>query len=218
MARSLDQIMQSIDSIYAPQRDTIQSQINALPAQADAQIQGLNAAKTNAFSDITAGANNRGVVYSGIPIAEQARYVGEKYLPALAGVQQAQTQQQNTLLGALQNINQDKYKYGQSIYQQELDRDAQAAAQAAKLAEEQRQFNAQMALSRAKATAKAPSAADIRASLNQDIYGAFQDFKGKPKYYTEDKILKDLYRAYPELNPQDIAKNVYAFRKTQYGF
>lgn len=137
MAQALDQIMSELDQYYKPQADVVNSQLSALPGQSQAQIAGLDQAKANAFNDITAGANSRGVLYSGIPIAEQGKYVGANYLPALANVQKAQTDQTTALQGKLADITAQKAQQAYSIRQQQLDADAKAQQAAAQLAAQQ---------------------------------------------------------------------------------
>jgi len=102
VARSIDQITAELNSAYQPQIDVVNKQMAELPAYYQAQQGGLDTAKTNAFGDITNMASSRGMSYSGMPIAEQSRYVGEKYLPAMAQLKQQQTQQQ---YGLQTNIN-----------------------------------------------------------------------------------------------------------------
>lgn len=102
--------MAQLDPAYSGSRNLYQQQIAALPGQAQSQVAALDAAKTNSFRDINTGANSKGLAFSGIPIAEQSRYLGEKYLPAVAGVQQSQNQQQMTLQQALAQLEQDRYK------------------------------------------------------------------------------------------------------------
>jgi hypothetical protein len=133
LAKSLDEILQEIDAGYNPQRQAIQTRLDALPVQADAEIAGLNATKDQAFSDILGGARDRGMGFSGVPLAEQSRYTASTFLPAVARVRQSQNESRQSLFDALNNINLDKTKFGQSLYQAGLDRE-----------EQQRQFNAQL--------------------------------------------------------------------------
>lgn len=97
-----------------------------MPAQYQAQTAGLNQAKENAFRDITGAASSKGMLYSGMPIAEQSRYTGTKYLPALAQLESQQNQQKFSLTSALNDLNMKKYAQAQTVRQQELDREEQA--------------------------------------------------------------------------------------------
>lgn len=91
---------------------------------------GLNTARTNAFGQITDNANARGVLFSGIPIEGQAKYVGETYLPSLANLRGRYANQKFTLQGALAELEGNKFKQAQGVRESELNRE-QAAAEAA---------------------------------------------------------------------------------------
>lgn len=142
MARELSQILSELDASYNPQRQTINDRLSLLPEQADAEIKGLESQKTQAFDDILAGARNRGMGFSGIPLAEEAKYVSSSFLPAVARVKQSQNETKLSLIDALNNINLSQNQYAQSVRQQELDRDEQI-----------RQFNEQLAAQKAAAAA-----------------------------------------------------------------
>jgi len=111
-----------------------------LPAYYQAQQGGLDQAKTNAFGDITNMASSRGMSYSGMPIAEQSRYVGEKYLPAMAQLKQQQTQQQYGLQTNINDIYSKRLTQAQALQQQELDREEAVRQAEAKRQQEERQF------------------------------------------------------------------------------
>jgi len=129
MAREIDQIMQELESAYAPQKKQYQEQISALPSYYQAQAAGLEQARQNAFQDITRRANARGVVYSGAPIQEQQVYTGERYLPALAGLRQQEGTQTFNLQQALGKLGETQRLRAEEIRQQELNRE-EAARQA----------------------------------------------------------------------------------------
>lgn len=127
MARNLDQILTELNSVYSPQRDVYNAQISQIDPQQQAELSGLDVTKQNAFQGITDQANRRGLLFSGIPIQEQAQYTGGTYLPAVANLKGRYAQQKFNLQDALAKISQDQYNTGQGIYQKELDRDADAA-------------------------------------------------------------------------------------------
>lgn len=130
MARPLGQILSELNSVYDPQRQVYNSQISNLdPMQVEEQ-KGLEAAKQDSFQQITDTANRRGLFYSGIPIAEQQKYTGATYLPAVANLRSRYAQQRFNLQDALAQITRDQYLKGQDIWQTELSRD-EAARQAA---------------------------------------------------------------------------------------
>lgn len=124
MARPLAQILQEISSSYNPQRDVINSQIGSLDPQMQGEQQGLDAAKTDAFQQITDQSNRRGLLFSGIPISEQASYTGANYLPAVANLKAKYAQQKFNLQNALAQIDTSAYKDAYGLYEQELNRDA----------------------------------------------------------------------------------------------
>lgn len=128
--------MTQLDASYNPSRQLINQQISALPSQSDAQIAGLKATQADSFNQIQQGAQDRGLGFSGIPLADQAKYTASTFLPAVAQVQQSQNQNQNTLLGALNNLGIDQTKTANGIQAQQVQNDiaqqqADAAARAA---------------------------------------------------------------------------------------
>lgn len=133
MARALQDIITELNSVYDPQRKSYQSQIAALDPQLQAQQQGLEAQKRDSFQQITDAANRRGMFYSGLPIAEEQRYTGQQFLPAVANLRAKYATQKFGLEGALQQLGLEQRKHGENIYQQELNRE-----------EQQRQFDARM--------------------------------------------------------------------------
>lgn len=175
MARALDDIIREISASYNPARERAtglyNQQFAEVAPQEQADLGGLEAAKSNAFESINTGANRRGMFFSGIPLAEQAKYVGENYLPSIAGLKNRYAGIRGNLY---QTLSQQLGQYdteaatrGQGIYQQELDRDEQA-----------RQFNEQMAAQeRAAAASRAsggsgtgmftPSTSNIQAPASQ---------------------------------------------------
>lgn len=126
MARSIDQIVGELNSVYQPQIEQVNQQLSQLPQYYAAQTQGLNTAKENAFRDITGAASAKGMMYSGMPIAEQTRYTGEKFLPALAQLEQQKNQQTFGFQSQLNDIYSKRMSQAQQLQQQELDREEQA--------------------------------------------------------------------------------------------
>ena len=131
MAQQLSDILASLDGVYNPQKQAIQAQIDQLPAQQQAAQAGLDATKTNAFNDINVQANNRGLSYSGMPIAEQAKYLGATYLPAVANLRDTYANKGFGLQQSLLGLNADERKQAQSSYDTQYAADQAAAAQAA---------------------------------------------------------------------------------------
>jgi hypothetical protein len=155
-AATLDQILTSLNGVYQPQIQSVQQQQAALPAQFDAQTQGVEAQKNDAFNSILNGARARGtgVAFGGIPLQEQAQYTASTYAPALAKLQSDQLTQQQSLQDALNKINEDKMNTANGMYQFGVNQDLEQQ----KLAEQQREFDAQQA---AAARASAASSAGL---------------------------------------------------------
>jgi uncharacterized phage infection (PIP) family protein YhgE len=155
VARALDSILTELNSVYNPQRqaqtDLYNQNLSALDPQQQADLSGLEAAKKDSFGQIETGANRRGMFFSGIPLQEQAKYVGQTYLPAVANLQgkyaQIRGNLKDSLANILANINTEQRKFGQGIYQDELNRE-----------EERRQFNEQIAAQERNAAASRASA------------------------------------------------------------
>ena len=148
MARTIEQVMAELETAYAPQKQAVQQRMDQLPGYYQAQREGTETAKSNAFQDITRQANARGMVYSGAPIQEQQRYVGERYLPALAQLSGQEGEQRYGLQQALGQLGTQQLTYAQQIRQKEMELD-----------EARRQFDAQLAAQReAEARAAAASA------------------------------------------------------------
>ena len=127
MARALEQILAELDSVYTPQKDVYNQQIKALPGQQQAELGGLEAAKTDSFNQITTGANRRGVAFGGIPLAEQASYLGQSYLPAVANLKGRFQGQKSDLQLRLAELAAKQRQDAYGIRDYELQQDARAA-------------------------------------------------------------------------------------------
>lgn len=187
MARSVDQIIGELNSVYNPQIEQVNKQLAELPAYYQAQTEGLNVAKDNTFRDITGQASARGMVYSGMPIQEQARYTGEKYLPALAQLQQQKNEKTYGFQSQLTDIYGKRLSQAQALQQQELDREEQARQFELKRQDEERRFQQQLAAQRASASrsgggggGRAPSAADRMAAASREFAAALQRARQNP--------------------------------------
>ena len=149
-----------------------------MPAYYQAQTDSLGVAKDNAFRDITGQASARGIVYSGMPIQEQTRYTGEKYLPALAQLNQQKNEKTYGFQSQLTDIYGKRLSQAQALQQQELDREEQARQFELKRQDEERRYQQQLAAQRASAsrsgggggggggTTKQPSVGDAAALVN----------------------------------------------------
>lgn len=126
MARTVEQIQKELNSTFNAERQVVNKQLGQLPSLFAGQKAGLEAQQQQAFGDILTGAKRRGLKFSGIPLAEQAKYTSTNFLPALAGLEQQRNDSRSALQAALANITQRQGTLAQQIYQQELDRDFQA--------------------------------------------------------------------------------------------
>ncbi len=145
MPRALADIMTELNSVYDPQRNLYNSQLQAADPQLEAEQKGLMAQKEDSFRQITDQANRRGMFYSGLPIAEEQRYTGTQFLPAVANLRSKYATQKFGLSEALNKLAVDQRMNAQNIWDTERD-----------LEEKQRQFDQQMAAQRdAEARARA---------------------------------------------------------------
>lgn len=128
MARALNDILTELNSVYQPQKDLYNTQINQLDPAMQAEDKGLEAQKQDSFQQITNGANRRGLLFSGIPLQEQAQYVGASYLPAVANLKAKYAQQRFNLQDALAKIGQQQYGQAYDMYNTEIQRDEAARA------------------------------------------------------------------------------------------
>lgn len=90
----------------------------------DAENKGLEAQKTDSFNQIQLGANRRGLNFSGIPLSEQASYLGSSFLPAVANLKAKYAQQRFNLQDAIAKITQDQYSKAYGLRADELNREA----------------------------------------------------------------------------------------------
>lgn len=131
MARALSDILTELNTTYNPlrqrQQEVYTKGLEAVNPQETADLSGLETAKTNAFNDITVGANRRGLFYSGMPIAEQSKYVGENYLPSVAALKNRYAgirgNLYETLQNSLSNYDIEQNKYARDIYNTEIAQD-----------------------------------------------------------------------------------------------
>lgn len=138
MPRSLDQILAEVTSKSDPQRQLVLGQISQLPTQQAADESALDAKKTQAYDEILGGARQRGLGFSGIPLAEQAKYNATDYAPALANLKSTYGGRKATLESALTDIGKTDYSTAYDIFNKDRT-----------FEEQQRQFNAQQSAAQA---------------------------------------------------------------------
>lgn len=143
--RTLDSILAELAPIYAPQEELYRRRQAEIPGQLQAEEQGLDAKKDVAFNSILGGARQRGIGFSGIPLAEQAKYTATDYLPAIARLRQGGREQAMSLEESILGINERKQsaamgmrQYEQQRYDQYMERLRQEEEQRRQQAEAQR--------------------------------------------------------------------------------
>lgn len=134
-ARTFDQIYAALGAGYDGSANLLNQKMNLLPGQADAEISGLDAKLKEANVGILDGARRRGLGFSGIPVAEQARYAATDYAPAVAKVRDNARTQAMSLQEALLGLDRDRRVQAEGIYNNELTRDLQERQFAAQMAE-----------------------------------------------------------------------------------
>lgn len=172
----MDEYSKKIDSIYAPQEQFINQQIQQLPSMYEPEKMAIEQAKTNAFRDISKEAFKRGRFFGGFQPAEQARYLGEKYLPGLQQLTLAQQQAKQGLLGKLIDLQTGRSK-DKLTYAEQLRQEGVAATR------DEQQFQRSLALQRASSRGGgggggSSGSEDLRRTIN-DIGSFLQSRVGK---------------------------------------
>ena len=147
IARSLDAILAELEPGYAGSRKAVQTQIEALPAQYEADLGGLNAQLDQANQNIVDQARRRGLGFSGIPVGEQAQYAATNFAPAVARLKSDQLTRRTSLDEALNSLDRDQRQQALGIRSNEETLD-----------EQRRQFDANMAFQREMADRQAAAA------------------------------------------------------------
>lgn len=106
--QSLSDIMAGLEPAYRDSRRVQQKRRQSIPGRYDAQRQGLEVEKQNEFRDINRSANSKGLAFSGIPIEEQTRYLGEEYLPTLGAYDQQENQELMAIEEALAGLSKEQ--------------------------------------------------------------------------------------------------------------
>lgn len=158
--RSLEQILGELGSIYDPQVNSARQQQALIPQQVADEERALGAQQTRSFEEIIGGARRRGLGYSGLPIAEQAKYNATEYMPALARLRGDARKQTLSLEDAILGINERRQGAALGLRQQDVDNDYRERS----FAEDVRRFNQQIAEQR-RAAAAASAQSNGLASL-----------------------------------------------------
>lgn len=164
-SRTLSQVINELNPTYKPQIASVRAQQAMIPQNIANETKGLEAKQTQAFDTILGGARQRGLGFSGIPLAEQAKYASTEFLPAVARLQQQGNEQKLSLEQAILGIRERRDTLAQTLLQQYKDR-----------AEQKRQFNLSLEEQR-KARAAAGSGGGSFAPSMGDLFGG-GDVKG----------------------------------------
>lgn len=136
--QSLSQIIASLNPAYKPLISNINQRQAALPSKYEGRRQGLQQAKTNAFRDIRRGANASGMAFSGIPLEEQATYLGETFLPGMTNLEFQQNEEELEFARMLADLTKEQRLRALDIRSGQINkRDAYREA------ERERQFKAE---------------------------------------------------------------------------
>lgn len=210
MAQSIEQIVAELENAYKPQVDLIQKQLAELPAYYQAQEQGLNVAKDNAFRDITGQANQRGVLYSGMPIQEQTRYTGERYLPAMAGLKRQQSEQTTGYQSQINDVRSRQYQQAQSIRQNQLQNELQAQIERERIAAQQRQAASRVSGGRS-GGGGGSSAKPTRADYNADLKSIEAAMQNRGQVGSYENMVRQFVQTYAKygISPQEIGETLY---------
>jgi len=126
MPQMLADIMKESNSYYQPKKDLYNQQLSQTDPQQQAEVQGLQQQQQDSFSQIRDQAQRRGLFFSGIPLAEQAKYTATQFLPAVANLQGKYAQQRFGLQNALTDLGSQQYKDAMDIQQHQKDQEFQA--------------------------------------------------------------------------------------------
>ena len=190
MARALTDILTELDAVYRPQKDLYNQQLQAADPALEAEKKGLMAQKEDSFRQITDQANRRGMFYSGLPIAEEQRYTGQQFLPAVANLQSKYATQKFGLQETLAKLAADQSAQAYGIRDKELARE-----------EEQRQFDARLAAQQqAEAASRAAAARGGGGGGYSFGGGGGGDKTAAPTGQTLQSFLANQYKANPSAN------------------
>lgn len=156
---------QEFGNVYNPQVDAVNTQLAALPGQQATQQASLDQAKTNAFTNNALTANARGIMYSGYTPAQNTSYTTNTYNPAVTKLNTDFTTQKQTLTDKINAINQQRSNDANSLVQNTVQAQQQAAAEAAK----EQATAAREAANAAKSAGALPSTAQVRIAINQGL-------------------------------------------------
>ena len=188
---------QELSRIYNPQVQLLEQQIQALPGQFEGQRSSLEQARVNAFRDIGTQAQRQGMFFSGFRPAEQARYLGERYLPGLQDITARQEEARLGLLGQITGLRgqqaESRINFLEQLRQEQATRQEQLRREriAAQEAERERQFTAeqnrlQRAASTSGTTTGTPSQSEVLRAAAGQLSNALRGVAGPDGYVSPE--------------------------------
>lgn len=118
--RDLQSLIKTQQAALQPQLSLIDQSITANDQSGQAQVAGLDAAKTQAFGDITQNAQDKGMFFSGFTPDQQAKYTGSTYLPALAQLQSTIAATRSQLLGKKADLNKSAFDVATTQHENDI--------------------------------------------------------------------------------------------------
>lgn len=118
--QSLSDIVNEMSPSRQGQLDVINKRRENIAQQTQAQQKGLEYAKTNSFNQINNQMTGRGLSFSTIGADDMSRYLGEKYLPALAQLEASQNEQNLNLDNQVAQIQSDTFDKAYNARQQQI--------------------------------------------------------------------------------------------------
>lgn len=233
VVQTLDQIMAELAPGAQGQLDNINKKRGLLSTNAQAQKAGLEAQKVTGFNNINNQMVGRGMAFSGIAADEQAQYLAEKYLPALAAVDNSLNEQNLNLDNEAAKIQADMRNNAIQIRENQRkdlnswnmnERNIAAQAEQARL---ERQHKAQQAAAERAAAAAAHANANKQPTAYQYLQDHFIDLSNASLAKGEDwtkngsteksGIIGQMASLY-NMSHEDAKKYVYSKRRAWYKF
>jgi hypothetical protein len=159
------QRQKQLDQIYKPQEQFIKQQQAALPGQFAGQRSALEQAKVNEFRDIGNRAQSKGMFFSGFRPSEEARYLGERFLPGMQDITARQEQARMGLLERLIGLRGQRAE-GMMTFQDRLRQERMAREAEERAAQRQMQMARMRTATASAGAAQKASSKDLKNTLS----------------------------------------------------
>lgn len=233
VVQTLDQVMAELAPGAQGQLSNIDKRRGLIATNAEAQKSGLEAAKVKGFNTINNQMTGRGISFGGIAADEQAQYLAEKYLPAVAGVDMSVNEQNLGLDNEAAKIQADMRNQAISIREGQKkdlnswnmnERNIAAQAEQARL---NREHEARQAAAERAAQSAAQAAANQPPTMRQYLQDYFIDLSNialsrgedwmKNQSTEKSGIIGQMASLY-NMSHEDAKKYVYDMRRSWYRF